>query len=76
VQVDLTEKSQENVDQMITEMKEKLQFVNQDVIRAGSYSVKQYDELREIYEWVMSKPSMSVSEMQAVLSELGSLRDK
>lgn len=74
--MDLTEKSQENVDQMITEMKEKLQFVNQDVIRAGSYSVKQYDELREIYEWVMSKPSMSVSEMQAVLSELGSLRDK
>lgn len=74
--MNLAEKSQENIEWMITEMKEKLQLVNRDVLRSENYSTQTYDELRDIYEWVMSKSSISVSEMQAILGELGNLRDK
>ncbi|HEX7063623.1 MAG TPA: DUF1128 domain-containing protein [Bacillales bacterium] len=71
--MDSTEK---NIDHMITEIKKKLQLVNQDMIRSENYSAECYDELRDIYELVMSKPSVSISEMEAILSELGNIRDK
>lgn len=71
--MDSTEKS---IDEMITDIKKKLQLVNQDMIRAENYSTGQYDELRDIHELVMSKASISVSEMEAILTELGNIRDK
>ncbi|HET7616846.1 MAG TPA: DUF1128 domain-containing protein [Bacillales bacterium] len=74
--MDLTDQTDENIEYMIAEMKKKLQLVNQDVIRAENYATDQYEELKDVYEWVMSKPSLSVSEMEAVLSELGDLRTK
>lgn len=71
--MDSTEK---NIEQMINDIKKKLQLVNQDIIRPENYSVDRYDDLRDIYDLVMSKPSISVSEMEAILSELGNIRDK
>ncbi|HET7657854.1 MAG TPA: DUF1128 domain-containing protein [Bacillales bacterium] len=73
--MNLNEKNRENVDYMITEIKNKLQFVNPDVVRTDSFGTDKYDDLKDIYDWVMAKPAMSVSEMQAILSELKNLRD-
>jgi uncharacterized protein YfkK (UPF0435 family) len=38
------------------------------------YDVDQYHEIKEIYDMVDSKNNISVSEMQAIVSELGHLR--
>lgn len=74
--MDLKERNRENIDYMIAEIKKKLQLVNQDMIRSDRYDTEQYEELRDIYELVQSKERISVSEMQAILGELGSLRKK
>lgn len=74
--MDLSVKSRENVDYMISEMKNRLQFVNPDVVRPESFGTAKYDDLKDIYEWVMTKSELSVSEMQAILSELKNLRDE
>lgn len=74
--MDLKERNRENIDYMIAEIKKKLQLVNQDMIRSDRYDTEQYEELRDIYELVQSKEKISVSEMQAILGELGSLRKK
>lgn len=74
--MDLKEKNRENIDLMVSEIKKKLQLVNQDMIRSESFSTEQYDDLRDIYELVIGKPSVSVSEMEAILTELGNLREK
>lgn len=74
--MDLKERNRENIDYMIAEIKKKLQLVNQDMIRSDRYDTEQYEELRDIYELVQSKEKISVSEMQAILGELGNLRKK
>jgi len=74
--MDLNEKSRENVDYMISEIKNRLKFVNPDVVRTESFGTEKYDDLKDIYDWVMTKSELSVSEMQAILSELKNLRDQ
>lgn len=74
--MDLSVKSDENIDYMLTKIKKKLQLVNEGMIQSENYDTDQYQEIREIYELVMSKPSVSISEMEAILGELGQLRKK
>ncbi|HET7629317.1 MAG TPA: DUF1128 domain-containing protein [Bacillales bacterium] len=74
--MNLSEKNEENIQAMINGLKEKLQLVNQDVLQADKYDVEQYEPLKDVYEWVMSKPNLTVSEKEAILSELGQLRSK
>ncbi|ADH99222.1 DUF1128 domain-containing protein [Salisediminibacterium selenitireducens] len=66
----------EELSRMIEEIKRKLQIVNGAAIKAESFSLNKYDEIEEIYEMVISKPSFSVSEMDAIVSELGQMRDR
>lgn len=74
--MNLKEKNRENIDLMISEIKRKLKLVNEGMIRSESFSTEKYDELHEIYQLVVGKPSISVNEMEAILAELGSLREK
>lgn len=73
--MDLAEQNQENVNYMITEIKKKLNLVNEQMIKTEDYSPKQYEELLEIYEMIKDKSSISVMEKEAVISELGTLRN-
>jgi uncharacterized protein YfkK (UPF0435 family) len=74
--MDLTEKTQDNIDYMINAIKDRLHLVNEGVIRSENYAIEQYEDIRDIYEYVTSKNSISVNEMEAVLGELGNLRKK
>jgi uncharacterized protein YfkK (UPF0435 family) len=74
--VNLSEKSIENVEFMIEKMKEKLKVLNFGAIKPSHFDEEMYEELRDIYEMVMKKDSFSISEMQAIVEELGSLRKK
>ena len=71
--VDLSVKSEENVEYMVEAIKEKLRMVNAGAMRAASFNEEMYEDLRDIYEHVMKRETFSISEMQAITEELGTL---
>ena len=74
IKMNLTQPSQENVEYMIEQIKEKLRMVNVDAMRAESFDESAYEDLHYLYTMVMKRDSFSPSEMQAIASEIGSLR--
>ncbi|ART75310.1 DUF1128 domain-containing protein [Sutcliffiella horikoshii] len=72
--MNLTEKSTENVEYMIEAIKGKLKVLNLGAIKPSHFDEEMYEELKDIYELVMRKPSFSPNEMQAIAEELGNLR--
>ncbi|RNF38412.1 DUF1128 domain-containing protein [Planococcus salinus] len=72
--MDLSKQSEENVNFMIEEIKSKLRMVNVDAMKAEDFNASQYEDLRELYEMVASRNSITPNEMQAIAQELGSLR--
>ncbi|TWD94519.1 uncharacterized protein YfkK (UPF0435 family) [Neobacillus bataviensis] len=74
--MNLSEKSVENVEFMIEQIKEKLKVLNLGAIKPSHFDEEMYEELKEIYEMVLKKKSFSPNEMQALVEELGSLRKK
>jgi uncharacterized protein YfkK (UPF0435 family) len=74
--MNLSEKSIENVEFMIEQIKEKLKVLNLGAIKPSHFDEEMYEELKEIYDMVLRKNSFSPNEMQALVEELGSLRKK
>ncbi|GAB6446174.1 MULTISPECIES: DUF1128 domain-containing protein [Bacillus] len=74
--MDLSVKSEENVEYMVEAIKEKLRMVNAGAMRATSFNEEMYEDLRDIYEHVMKRETFSISEMQAITEELGTLIKK
>jgi uncharacterized protein YfkK (UPF0435 family) len=74
--VDLSVKSEENVEYMVEAIKEKLRMVNAGAMRAASFNEEMYEDLRDIYDHVMKRETFSISEMQAITEELGTLIKK
>ncbi|MCA1035646.1 MULTISPECIES: DUF1128 domain-containing protein [Bacillaceae] len=72
--MNLSEKSTENVEYMIEQIKEKLKVLNLGAIKPSHFDEEMYTELKEIYDLVMKKDSFSPNEMQALVEELGNLR--
>lgn len=72
--MDLTTKSIENIQYMISQITTKLKMVNVDAIKSSHYNEDVYEDLYDIYEMVMKKNTFSPNEMQAIVEELGSLR--
>lgn len=74
--MNLSQKSVENVEFMIEQIKEKLKVLNLGAIKPSHFDEEMYEELKEIYEMVLRKNSFSPNEMQALVEELGNLRKK
>jgi uncharacterized protein YfkK (UPF0435 family) len=72
--LNLAEKSVENVEFMIEQIKEKLKVLNLGAIKPSHFDENMYEELKDIYELVMKKNSFSPNEMTAIVEELGNLR--
>ncbi|MDQ0861679.1 MULTISPECIES: DUF1128 domain-containing protein [Bacillaceae] len=70
----LSEKSVENVEYMIEQIKEKLRVINIGAIKPSHFDEEMYEELKDIYDLVMKKNTFSPNEMQAIVEELGNLR--
>lgn len=73
-QVNLSQKSTENVDYMIEKIKEKLKVLNIGAIKSSHFDEEMYEELKDIYDLVIKKNHFSPNEMQAIAEELGNLR--
>lgn len=72
--MDLTTPSKENIIYMINKIKEKLRMVNVEAMKSDQFSEEQYEDILFLYEMIMKRDSFSPNEMQAIVTELGSLR--
>jgi uncharacterized protein YfkK (UPF0435 family) len=72
--MNLTTPSKENVAYIVEKIKEKLKMVNSEALRSEDFTEANYEDLYDLYEMVMKRDTFSPSEMQAIVSELGSLR--
>ncbi|PTL06480.1 DUF1128 domain-containing protein [Staphylococcus gallinarum] len=61
-------------EQMIEEIREKLNLVNQSLIDPEKYKTANEEEVQEIHEYVTSKDSFTPSETTAIADALGQLR--
>ncbi len=73
---ELQEPSQENVAFIIDQMNKKLQVVNTGMIRSEDIDLSRYEDLLDLYDYIMTKDNYSTSETQMIVSELGQLRKK
>jgi uncharacterized protein YfkK (UPF0435 family) len=72
--MDLSQPTKENLTHMIESIVQKLKMASVSVMKPETFDLERYDEVRDIYELVMSKNHFSISEMEAIVSELGQLR--
>ncbi|WP_079913880.1 DUF1128 domain-containing protein [Paenibacillus sp. 32352] len=72
--MDLSQNTLENAAYMIEEIKKKLRMATGAALKATELNDEQYEDLRDIYEMVASKPNFSISEIEAITTELGRLR--
>ncbi|MFC4304246.1 DUF1128 domain-containing protein [Cohnella boryungensis] len=72
--MDLNQPTQQNVEYMIETIKTKLRMATGSAMQASSFTVDKYEDLKDIYDMVNSKERFSISEVEALVSELGKLR--
>lgn len=68
------DRTQASVEQMIDTIKDRLKMATAAAMQSSAFSVEQYDDIKDLYDIVISKPSFSISEVEALVSELGRLR--
>ncbi|MBD8499401.1 DUF1128 family protein [Paenibacillus arenosi] len=66
--------TQAEVEMMIEAIKERLKMATAAAMQASAFSVDQYEDIKDIYDIVISKPNFSISEVEALVQELGKLR--
>ncbi|WP_240375275.1 DUF1128 family protein [Bacillus piscicola] len=72
--MNLEEPTQENLNTMVEEISAKLDVVNTAAMEPKHFDIDKYDDIKDIYELIANKDSISVSEKEAIVSELGRLR--
>lgn len=72
--MDLSKWSDENVEFMFEEIKKKLRMATGGSIKASNLKQDAYEDLKDLYDMVISKEKFSISEIDAITSELGKLR--
>ncbi|MCF6410536.1 DUF1128 domain-containing protein [Pseudalkalibacillus salsuginis] len=74
--MNLEVKSEENVAYMVEQMQKQLQVVNTGVMRPEDFDLEQYEDLKDLYDYVMKKEHFSVNETEGIIQELSELRKK
>jgi uncharacterized protein YfkK (UPF0435 family) len=71
---DLQQPTMENVEFMIDAIKTKLKMATAAAMQSSSFDLARYEDIKELYDIVESKDKFSISEVEALVSELGRLR--
>ncbi|MCQ6558829.1 DUF1128 domain-containing protein [Paenibacillus mendelii] len=72
----LNEPTLDNVEYMIDAIKTKLRMASAAAMQASHFDIARYEEIKELYDVVADKEKFSISEVEALVSELGQLRNK
>jgi len=74
--MNLNEPTISNVAFMIDEIKSKLKMATAAAMQPSHFDLKRYEDIKDIYEVIASKSNFSISEVEALVSELGKLRNQ
>ncbi|QYR20574.1 DUF1128 domain-containing protein [Paenibacillus sp. sptzw28] len=72
----LNEPTHENVEFMIDTIKTKLRMATAAAMQASNFNMDKYEDIKDLYDIVAGKDKFSISEVEALVSELGQLRNK
>lgn len=72
--MDLSQKSNENVQYMVQEIIKKLRMATSAAIKPNHFNENHFEDIKDIYDLIMNSQNISISEMEAIVSELGKLR--
>ncbi|MFD2638244.1 DUF1128 domain-containing protein [Piscibacillus salipiscarius] len=72
--MNLNEATEENLKYIIEDLSKKLQVLNPTIMDSDNFSLKDYDEIKQLYDMVKSKDQVSVPEIHAIIDELKRLR--
>lgn len=72
--MDLSIQSKENLAFMLQELGKKLGIANQIIIKPEDYDLDRYHDLKDLYDMVNQRGKLTVSETEAFIQELRSVR--
>jgi uncharacterized protein YfkK (UPF0435 family) len=73
--MNLTTPSLEGLAFMLETIKNKLRVANQSVINPEHYTIEHFEDILFIYNLVESKSQFSISEVEAIVAELGNMKN-
>jgi uncharacterized protein YfkK (UPF0435 family) len=74
ITLDLNTWSEANVEFMFEGITRKLRMATGGSIKAANVKVEMYEDLKDLYDMVTSKDRFSISEIDAITTELGKIR--
>ncbi|WP_117169740.1 DUF1128 domain-containing protein [Paraliobacillus sediminis] len=72
--MNLNEATNENLAYILKEIASQLRVVNESIMDPDDYNLEKYDDLKALYDVLIQKGQLSVSETQAFIQELSSIR--
>ena len=72
--MDITVKNDATVQFMLEEIKNRLKMATMAAIKPDHFNAEHYEDVRDLYEFVTSKTSFSITEMEAIVDELGRIK--
>ncbi|WP_112180817.1 MULTISPECIES: DUF1128 domain-containing protein [Paraliobacillus] len=72
--MNLNEATNENLTYILKEIASQLRVVNESIMDPDDYNLEKYDDLKALYDVLIQKGQLSVSETQAFIQELSSIR--
>lgn len=64
----------ENMAFILKELANKLDVANRFIMEPDGYSLDKYNELKSMYDLIISRPKMSPAEIEAFIDELRAVR--
>jgi uncharacterized protein YfkK (UPF0435 family) len=74
--MNLENASRENIEFIVNSIVKQLAVVNASILRPEDFGSQQYEELLDIYHMIHKKRKLTISELDAILVDLGKLRKK
>lgn len=72
--MDLIQPSETNIAYMVEQIKNKLKVVTAASIKPEHFGISRYEDIKDIYDLIMSKQNFSISEIEALCAELKHLK--
>lgn len=72
--IDINVKSDEAVQYMLEEIKNRLKMATMAAIKPDHFNAEHYEDIRDLYDMIISKSSYSILEMEAIVDELGRMK--
>lgn len=72
--MDITVKNDGTVQFMLEEIKNRLKMATMAAIKPDHFNADHYEDVRDLYEFVITKTTFSITEMEAIVDELGRIK--